>query len=279
MKLPDTADWRRPFFAASFGGWGDAASVATTCAAFLLQGRETTKLPEPDPEQYFVFSDTRPMVRLDEAGQRQISWPSISLTIARGEPRDALVLMGPEPQLRWRTFARNLADAWHEKGQGGPVLLLGAFLAGVSHKGPTMLTGFATVPELRAKLFEPGIQPSGYEGPTGIHSAIAEACQTHAIPVASIWAAVPHYLAALPNPKVCAAVLRAVDSVLDLDLDLKELEESGRTFEKQVGQALKKSGQTAIEPDPEAESEPEELPPGEDIVRGVEDFLKRNKPS
>src|SRR5262245_38372336 len=132
MKI-ETADWRNPFLVAAFGGWGDAASVATTSASFLLQGRQVTRLGELDAEDYFVLTDTRPLVRLDAAGQRRIQWPSIALIEGRGGDRDAVVLVGPEPQLRWRRFGREIAGLWRERGGGGPVVLLGAFLAGISH--------------------------------------------------------------------------------------------------------------------------------------------------
>ena len=118
---------------------------------------------------------------------------------------------------------------------GRPGRLLGAFLAGISHAAPVVLTGFATTPELRDRPDELGVQPSGYEGPTSVHSALADVLARAGVPCLSVWAAVPHYLAALPNPKVCAALLRAVDRLLDLKLDLSELDDAARTFETQVG--------------------------------------------
>ena len=285
MKI-ETADWRSPFLVAAFGGWGDAASVATTAASFLMQGRETTRLTEMDAEEYFVLSETRPMVRLDSSGERKITWPSIALIEGRGAgDRDAVILVGPEPQLRWRRFGREVAEMWKARGDGGPVLLLGAFLAGVSHSAPVVLTGFATTPELREKLAELGIQPSGYEGPTGIHSALAETLRDEGIPCLSVWAAVPHYLAALPNPKAVAAVLRAVDGVLGIGLDLSELDDAAATFEKQVAIAMTRAGQVikmqpeAAPPAPEPSAPSgEPLPPAEELVKGVEEFLRLNRP-
>jgi proteasome assembly chaperone (PAC2) family protein len=286
MKI-ETTDWRDPFLVAAFGGWGDAASVATTSASFLMQNRETRRLGELDADEYFVLTETRPLVRLDDAGQRRIQWPSLALIEGRGADRDAVILVGPEPQLRWRRFAREVAELWRERGQGGPVVVLGAFLAGISHAAPVVLTGFATTPELRARLTDLGVQPSGYEGPTGVHSALAEALAGEGIPCLSVWAAVPHYLAALPNPKVCAALLRTVDQILGLKLDLHELEDAARTFEKQVGLAMTRAGQTlalggaAPEPDhPETSpAEPEPLPAADELVQGVEEFLRRNRPA
>jgi hypothetical protein len=287
MKI-ETTDWRNPFLVAAFGGWGDAASVATTSASFLMQNRETRRVAELDPEEYFVLTETRPLVRLDEAGQRRIQWPSIALIEGRGADRDAVILVGPEPQLRWRRFAGQVAELWRERGQGGPVVLLGAFLAGISHAAPVVLTGFGTTPELRERLVGLGVQPSGYQGPTSVHSALAEALAAEGVPCLSVWAAVPHYLAALPNPKVCAALLRTVDQILDLKLDLRELEDAARTFEKQVGLAMARAGQTlalggaaepAAPPEPTPAAEPEPLPAAEELVQGVEEFLRRNRPA
>jgi proteasome assembly chaperone (PAC2) family protein len=279
-------DWRNPFLVAAFGGWGDAADVASTAATFLLQNREARRVAEADSEEYFVYSETRPHVRLDEGGQRKVSWPVITLTAGVGGTRDAVVLVGPEPQLRWRRFARNIVDMWKEHGKGGPVVLLGAFLAGVPHNGPVVLTGFATTPELRGQLETLGVQPSAYQGPTSIHSVLAEAFAAEGIPCLSVWAAVPHYLGNLPNPKVVAAMLRCVEKVLGLDLDFEVLDDAARTFEKQIGLAMARSGQNAqpgaIELQAQSEPQPadaEPLPPAEELVEGVEEFLRRNKPS
>jgi proteasome assembly chaperone (PAC2) family protein len=286
MKL-ETADWHNPFLVVAFGGWGDAANVATTSASFLMQGRQASRLGELDAEEYFVLSETRPQVRLDEAGQRRIQWPAITLLEGRGAERDAVILAGPEPQLRWRSFAGEIAELWRERGQGGPVVLLGAFLAGISHAAPVVLTGFATTPELRERLGALDVQPSGYQGPTSVHSILADRFREEGIPCLSVWAAVPHYLAALPNPKVCAALLRVVDQLLDLKLDLRELDDAAGTFEKQIGLAMSRAGQTlaAVSPtepatpteQPAAEAEP--LPPTEELVEGVEEFFRRNRPA
>src|SRR5687768_10005329 len=124
---------RDPFLVAAFSGWGDASNVATTSAAFLLQKREVDRALDLDPEEYFVLTETRPWVRVGDDGERRIQWPTLAIMRGVGEPRDAAVLVGPEPQLRWRRFAREVVGFWSEKGGSGPVILLGAFLAGVSH--------------------------------------------------------------------------------------------------------------------------------------------------
>ncbi len=282
MDVKDIPQWRDPILVAAFGGWGDASNVATTSATYLLQKRHVTTVVEFDPEDYYVFTETRPHVRLQDGGQRKIQWPSLALVSGVGGDRDVVGLLGPEPQLRWRTFSRQVAAFWREHGQGGPAVLLGAFLAGVSHAQPTILTGFATTAEYRARLEEMDIQPSGYQGPTGIHSALAEAFAEAGVPCVSIWAAAPHYLASMPNPKACADQLRALDRFLGgLGADLSGIEEAGASFERQINAALAKAGQTVkligtAEPDtPEKADEP--LPPAEELVRGVEEFLRQRK--
>ena len=265
---------------AAFSGWGDASSVATTSAAFLLQKREVDRALDLDPEEFFVLTETRPWVRLGQDGERRIQWPTLAIMRGLGEPRDAAVLVGPEPQLRWRRFASEVVEYWKRAGGGnsGPVMLLGAFLAGVSHSDPVVLTGFATTPELRERLEGLGIHSSGYEGPTSCHSVLADAFATEGIPCCSIWAAVPHYVGAMPNPKACVAMLRAVDALVGLDLDLAELEEAAQTFERQVSVAMARSGQTlALASGQPTPKDDEPLPPTEDLLRGVEEFLKRQR--
>lgn len=279
--------WTDPYLVAAFSGWGDASSVATTTAAFLIQKRDTRREIEFDPEEFFVLTETRPWVRVGSDGDRRIQWPSLALMVASGGARDALVLLGPEPQLRWRSFAQRVATAWREKGGAAPVILIGAFLASVPHTGPVFLTGFATTPELRARLEALGVQLSGYEGPTSIHSAIADEMARQDIPCLSVWAAIPHYTGAMPNPKACAAILRVISDVIELELDLAELDDAAIAFEKQVTRAIAKSDQksssaseASAAPDDQASARPiEPLPPAEDVVRGVEEFFRRNRPS
>lgn len=270
---------RNPFMVAAFSGWGDASNVATTSAAFILQKREVDRALDLDPEEYFVLTETRPWVRVGSDGERRITWPTLAIMRGVGEPRDAAVLVGPEPQLHWRTFAKQVVDYWQRASDGaGPVVLLGAFLAGVSHSGPVVLTGFATTPELRARLEQLGIHSSAYEGPTSCHSVLADAFKTAGIPCCSVWAAVPHYVGTMPNPKACAAMLRAVDALVGLDLDLTELDDAASTFEKQVSVAMAHSGQTlALTSGQTAPKDDEPLPPTEDLLRGVEEFLKRQQ--
>lgn len=287
MNLKDFPVLRDPILVAAFGGWGDASSVATTAATFMLREQQVSTLAELDVEEYFVLSETRPHVRIEDGGQRRIQWPSIAVLRAAWESRDVVVLLGPEPQLRWRTFARQVAGFWRQHGHGGPAVVLGAFLAGVSHAAPTVLTGFATTPEYREKLTEMGINPSGYEGPTGVHSALMAELETEGVPAVSIWAAAPHYLGAMPNPKACVDLLAAVDRFFGLGLELGELREAAATFEKQVGIALAKTGQNitiaqnleALQPrEPEKKDGPTEpLPPAEELVKGVEEFLRQHR--
>lgn len=273
------------FLVAAFSGWGDASNVATTSAAFLLQKRDVSRALELDPEEHFVLTETRPWVRHSSDGERRIQWPALALMVGRGAPRDAAVLIGPEPHLRWRAFARTIAEYWAAHGANGPVILLGAFLAGVSHTSPVPLTGFATTPECRARMDDLGIQSSAYEGPTSVHSVLAEALHEAGAPVMSIWAAVPHYTGSMPNPKACVALLSAVDAVLGLGLDLTDLRDAAETYERQVSLALTRGGATlalgagkGADTDAVTSSENEPLPPTDELVRGVEEFLRRNRP-
>ena len=281
-------DWRDPLLVAAFGGWGDAAGVATTCSSFLLKGRDVRTVVDFDPEELFVLSETRPRVQVSESGQRTVHWPSISLMSARGEPRDLAVLMGPEPQLRWRTFAQQVRDFWIQNGSAGPVLLFGAFLAGVAHTSSVVCTGFANKRDLRTQLVDMGVHPSGYRGPTSIHSILMDAFDKEGVPCVSIWAAVPHYLASMPNPKAALALLNHAGQLFDLQLDLREMEEATRTFETQIDSAIAKTGTTVSFGQPEIVQESRSsrdesansgpLPPAEDLVKGVEEFLRQRRP-
>ena len=189
---------------AAFRGWNDGGQGASLAAGYLAKTWDARRFAEIDPEGFFDFQATRPHVRLEEGFTRRIDWPETVFYHARpeGMDRDAVLLLGVEPNLRWRTFSGLVVDFARELGVE-LFVTLGALLADVPHTREAPVTGSATDPTLVEQL---GLQASRYEGPTGIVGVVHDACRRANIPSASLWAAVPHYVSLAPSPKAAAAL-------------------------------------------------------------------------
>ena len=203
LRLIERPSLDRPILVASFRGWNDGGQGATLATGYLAKLWGAERFAEIDPEGFFDFQATRPHVTLVDGMSRRIDWPENALFHASvdGE-RDAVLLMGVEPNLRWRTFTDLVVGLAKDLGVE-LVVTLGALLADVPHTRPAPVTGTASDPDLIERL---GLQASRYEGPTGIVGVLHDACRRAGIPSASLWAAVPHYVSLAPSPRAALAL-------------------------------------------------------------------------
>jgi proteasome assembly chaperone (PAC2) family protein len=242
----------------AFKGWNDAGESASSALSFLGAGLGAERFALIDPEEFVDFQATRPTVRLSGGRQRTIEWPDIEVYEARipRAPRDLVILSGPEPAYRWRTFCATVIELAEVLGVQ-LVVTLGALLADVPHSRPVGVTAFATDDSLVDRL---ALDPPTYEGPTGIVGVLHHACGEAGLPSASLWASVPHYVAATPNPKVALALVRAFEGSAGLAVDAGELEEAAEDYERQVN--------AAVASDPEVKAFVERLESAMDEVVG-----------
>ncbi len=269
---------RSPTLVCSFKGWNDAAESASSALRFLATQWHAERIGAIDPEEFFDFQVSRPTVRLTEGMTRQIDWPefvfsSASVAAAR---RDVVFLVGNEPNLRWKTFAATTVGAARELGVQ-QVVSLGALLADVPHTRPVQVTGIAGDPQMAERL---GFSQTRYEGPTGIVGVLHDACAKAGLESASLWAPVPHYVAAVPSPKASLALIRRLEALLEVTLELSGLEEASVEYERRLDEAV------AAEPEVRAlverleqqldESEVSfgDLPSGDSIAREFQRFLR-----
>jgi proteasome assembly chaperone (PAC2) family protein len=225
---------REPVMLVALGGWNDAADSATTAIKFLIDRWKAHKIAEIDSEDFFVFTETRPTVKIVD-GKHEIVWPTNQF-LAHVDPElghDVILFLGVEPQLKWQTFSRAFAEVCKHYNIS-EVVLLGALLADVPHSITVPITGSSTNGDVMERLHEMDVNSSQYEGPTGMLGVLSSACQDANIPSASLWAAAPHYLAATPNIKVTAALLARINQFLSFGLDLSEIESDALRFEQQV---------------------------------------------
>ena len=224
----------RPILLAAFEGWNDAGDAATLAVRHLAESWGARRFASIDPEEFFDFSSTRPTVS-QVSGVRQIRWPSNEFLAGRTPTgRDVIVVIGTEPQLRWRSFCRLMIDVaqWANVEM---VLTLGALLADIPHSRPVRITGSAGDPGLIARL---GLERSRYEGPTGIVGVVHDALRGAGIPSASIWGAVPHYLPGTPSPKVALALVQRAAELLDASVSTVDLEIASAEYERQVNEVV-----------------------------------------
>jgi predicted ATP-grasp superfamily ATP-dependent carboligase len=271
---------RAPAMICAFKGWNDAADAASSAITFMAGALGAQRFATIDPEDFYDFQDTRPKIRMVGGETREIVWPEVEIYEARipRAPRDLILLAGAEPSFRWRTFSRLVAELAEAIGIQ-LVVTLGALLADIPHTRPVSVTGLASDPALVARL---GLAQSSYEGPTGIVGVLHGACQDAGLPSASLWAAVPHYIAAAPNPKAALALVRKLEGLLGVAVDASELESAAAAYERQVN--------LAVQSDPEVQAFVERLeqaaasevveevgplPSGESIARDLQRFLRQ----
>jgi proteasome assembly chaperone (PAC2) family protein len=270
---------RSPVLVCAFRGWNDAAASASTALASVAGSLGAEPLASIDPEEFFDFQATRPTIRLSEGQTREIEWPANRLLVARAPnaERDLVLLDGTEPNLRWRTFSEAIAEA-AERLRVQTIVTLGALIADVAHTLPVPITGLASSRELVEEL---DFESSSYEGPTGIVGVLHDACRRRGIESVSLWAAVPHYVAAVPNPKAALALLRRLEALTGIAFDASELEEEAERFEEQVQRAVTSNPeieelvQRLEEEQAERLESGEDLPSAEAIANEFQRFLRR----
>ena len=268
---------RRPVLLAAFRGWNDGGQGASLGGGYLAKIWEASRFAEIDSEGFFDFQATRPHVSLVEGLTRRIDWPDNAFFHAEmpGADRDIVILLGIEPNLRWRGFSSLVVGLAQDLGVE-LVVTLGSLLADVPHTRPAPVTAAASD---QALVEEMGLEPSRYEGPTGIVGVMLDACREAGIPSVSLWAAVPHYVSLAPSPRAALALCRRFGELVGVDVDVTELEQAAREYSEQVSEAVSADAETAayveeLERRVDLLEEAEELPSGDSLAAELTRFLR-----
>jgi proteasome assembly chaperone (PAC2) family protein len=270
---------RAPALVCAFKGWNDAGDAASAAVSFVGESLGARQFASIDPEDFYDFQSVRPQIKLIDGQARSIEWPEVKLYEVRvpRAPRDLVLLAGAEPSYRWRTFTGLVVELAEVIGVQ-LVVTLGALLADVPHTRPVSVTGFASEPSLVQRL---ALSQSSYEGPTGIIGVLHDACTRVSMPSASLWAAVPHYISAAPNPKAALALIRKLEGLVGVAVDATDLESAATEYERQVNAAIQHDPdiQAFVEKLEAAagdeESDPDDLPSGDSIARDLQRFLRQ----
>lgn len=242
LRWADRPSVNRPIVVAAFEGWNDAGDAATTAIDHLAGLWSATTFADIDPEDFYDFTTTRPLVETTDAGLRVIRWPENEFQIARppGVP-EIILLHGVEPQLRWRTFCDQILTVAVEL-DARLVITVGALLADVPHTRPTPVFGTAYDPATIEALH---LEPSHYEGPTGIVGVLHAECQANGCNSASLWAAVPSYVPAAPSPKAALALVARLTEMLGASLPPDGLADAAVDYEQQISELVREDRDTA----------------------------------
>jgi predicted ATP-grasp superfamily ATP-dependent carboligase len=276
---------RAPALICAFSGWNDAGDAASAALTFMGESLGAERFARIDPEDFYDFQSTRPHIGFTEDRVREITWPGIEIFAARvpRAPRDLILVQGPEPSMRWQTFCKHIIDLAEALGTQ-LVVTIGALLADVPHTQPVAITGLASDEALLAKLG--GLTETTYEGPTGIVGVLHTACTEAGLPSASLWASVPHYVAAAPNPKAALALVRKVEALVAVNVDASDLENATREYERQVGLAVQSDPdvQAFVERLEQAAAQdsgplgPGDLPSGDALASEFQRYLRQQGP-
>ena len=263
-----------PVLVVAFSGWNDAGNAASSAVEYLEQTWSAAPFASIDSEEFFDFTAIRPSVELTTSGSRRISWPNTTFAIAEGalEGRDLIIVRGVEPQLKWRTFTETILKVATDVG-ASMVVTFGALLADVPHTRRTVVYGSAGggAPELE------GLEPSTYEGPTGIIGVLHSACAVAGIPYASLWAAVPTYVPGAVSPKAALALLKRLRDLLGAEFETDELQREALEYVRQVNAYVEEDPETLefiAELERHYDANHDESSPDQ-LIAEVEQFLRQ----
>ncbi len=279
LRIVERPALRRPILICAFRGWNDGGQGASLAAAYLARTWNAVQFADVDPEEFFDFQVSRPHVSLVGGTIRRIDWPETSFhhAVIPGLDRDAVLLMGIEPNMRWGRFSELIAGLADEVGVE-LLITLGSLLADVPHTRSAPVTASASDQKLIEEL---GLERSRYEGPTGIVGVLHDSFYRRGIPAISLWAAVPHYVSLAPSPRAALALCERLALLIGATIDTKELRQASDAYAEQVSAAVSSDAETqAYVEELEQRSdelEEENIPSGESIAAELTRFLRERE--
>ncbi|WP_084103970.1 PAC2 family protein [Demequina sp. NBRC 110056] len=262
---------------AAFEGWNDAGGAASSALDHIAEVWGSRQHLAIDPEDYHDFQVSRPSLTRLPSGDRVISWPGTVVSTTPGPwhgDRTLSLVRGIEPSMRWRSFSAEVLDAAEDLGVT-TLVTCGALLLDVPHTRP--LPTFVTSEDVDARD-RYGLEPSDYEGPTGIVGVLGHEAQLRGITVLSVWVGVPHYIAHPPSPKATATMLGQLERLLGVPIDLGELPDEAEAWQRGADELAEEDEEIAahvqqLESVMDETSLPEAS--GDAIAAEFEQFLRR----
>ena len=217
-------------------GWTDAGMASTGAVSYIKEKLSSELLLALDDQDYFDLLRQRPIIVLDEHGERDFIWPSIELfgpgpkSEVQQKDLSLYFLTGQEPALQWQFLITELLEIIEDRDIQS-VIMLGSLAAETPHSRPIKIYKNSQTASVRNAL---GIERSNYDGRAGFISVLGHAIEKAGIPTISIWAQVPHYVASMPSPKAALALVNDLEIMLGFTVDHKEILESAFEWERSV---------------------------------------------
>ncbi len=289
LKLTEQPDFENCVVIAAWAGWPDAAESATRAVRELIRQLKAVKFGSIDPEEFYVFTEHRPVVSNGPRGTRSLTWPSNELYYYRApagsNDRNVILIVGEEPDLRWGAYTGYLSSVARTNG-AQLLITVGALLDSVPHTRPPRVMG-TTTSENVSQTVDPALPPinypkPNYEGPSGITSAMMDAFGKHDVPSVSIWGHAPHYLQVTYNPAITMAIMRELQPFIQVDLDYSALEEQAKEFDQNLVKALEGQRELAayvskLEERFDTEEEARGRPEPRELMLELEAFLRSER--
>ena len=285
MEILQIPSLRDPIMLIAFSGWNDGAEAATGALDHLLSAWTDSNddvvpvlIAQVDSEDFYDYQMSRPQVRVSDSMQREITWPGtqiFGLSIPSMK-KDLVIVTGVEPSMRWKSFTREILDIADDL-ETSMIITIGAMLSDSPHTRPIRILATTSNPSIGSRL---DLQPSNYQGPTGIIGAIQDGCTKRGIESLSLWASVPHYAPNAPSPKASLALIQAIEDYLGISIPLGDLREQAETWEDSVTQLASEDADVAdyvkaLEASKDAADLPEVS--GETIAKEFEKYLRRHQ--
>jgi predicted ATP-grasp superfamily ATP-dependent carboligase len=269
VTIESTPRLRTPTMIAAFQGWNDAGGAASLAAGYLRVATDAERFAVIDPDPFIDYQQMRPTVTLLDGQVRTVEWPETE--ILASEDADVVIVIGPEPNMRWRAYTDAICELATQIGVE-LVVTLGALLADTPHTRPVPVSSTASDEELIARL---ALTRSNYEGPTGIVGVLHDACTHAGLRSASLWAATPHYISASPNPRAAVALLERLTDLVGTPGPSGELVRAASEYAVRVAAAVAEDPELAGYVEQlESAADAEDPPTGEDLARDFERYLR-----
>ena len=265
----------------AWSGWSDAGECATLALREVVAQLQARKFASIDAEEFYDFSEERPVVRNMEDGTRQLFWPKNDLyywkSSINGVP-DLVVIVGTEPHLKWRTYTDAVAELARNVGVE-LLATIGALLDSVPHTRAARVlctTIEQALPERYQHIRYP--RPN-YEGPSGMTSATITAFAKQGIKSVSIWGHAPHYLQVKRNPAITLAMIDEISNLSSMEFNTSHLERDAAEFEETVSRAIESQSEVRSYVERLEEQYDKEQTTAEDeisgeVVQELDDFLR-----
>lgn len=288
LTIHDIPERRLPYMIVAFAGWADAAEATTRALRFLNRTLRTKKVAEISPEDFYDFTSTRPHTLLDDKGERYVSWPAndFSAHVPDDGSPGLLLFSGVEPNLKWKTYCDTLIAVADRYGVE-MMVTLGSLFNTVPHTRPFPVSSVVSSREkLGKRVLDIGAFNSPYQGPTAIHTVLSDFCARRGLDHVSLWGHGPHYLPSMPNPKLSYTLLEKVRRLLGIELELEDLRRAGDRFEQKATESIANNEEVveyvrrleeAFDASQTPKPLPDDVPSPEEVIRDLEDFLKRER--